>query len=198
VVGSAVIGVTLGTLLTIRFLPLRGLIRLYIEVWRGLPLIVTLFLIVYALPQTTFHLTFRPWVGAALGLTLWGSAQVAEATRGAIESIPREQHEAAAALGFGWVGRHVYVVLPQAVRRLLPPLVSLLVNVIQNTTLAALVGVTEVLFAAKQQVERLAAPPPAGPLEQHGFAIYAAVMAAFFIISFPLTRLAAYLERRLV
>ncbi len=51
VVGSAVIGIVLGTLLTIRFLPLRSLIRLYIEVWRGLPLIVTLFLIVYALPQ---------------------------------------------------------------------------------------------------------------------------------------------------
>ncbi|TMM27705.1 MAG: ABC transporter permease subunit, partial [Actinobacteria bacterium] len=101
VLGSAVIGIVLGTLLTIRFLPLRALIRLYIEVWRGLPLIVTLFLIVYALPQTPFHLTFRPWVGAAIGLTLWGSAQVAEATRGAVESIPREQHEAASALGFG-------------------------------------------------------------------------------------------------
>jgi polar amino acid transport system permease protein len=198
VVGSAVIGIALGTLLTIRFLPLRGLIRLYIEVWRGLPLIVTLFLIVFALPQTTFHITFSPWVGAAIALTLWGSAQVAEATRGAIESIPREQHEAASALGFGWLGRHVNVILPQAIRRLLPPLVSLLVNVIQNTTLAALVSVTEVLFAAKQQVERLAAPPPAGQLEQHGFAIYLAVMAGFFVISFPLTRLAAYLERRLV
>src|SRR5207248_3724235 len=145
VVGSAVIGIVLGTLLTIRFLPLRGLIRLYIEVWRGLPLIVTLFLIVFALPQTTFHLTFRPWVGAAIGLTLWGSAQVAEATRGAVQSIPREQHEAAAALGFGWVGRHVSVILPQALRRLLPPLVSLLANVIQNTTIASLIGVTELI-----------------------------------------------------
>src|SRR5437763_1013953 len=186
--------IVLGTLLTIRFLPLRGLIRLYIEVWRGLPLIVTLFLIVYALPQTTFHLTFRPWVGAAIGLTLWGSAQVAEATRGAVESIPREQHEAASALGLGWGGRHVHVVLPQALRRLLPPPVSLRVNVIQNTTLAALVSVTEVLFAAKQQVERLAAPPPAGLLQQHGFAIYAAVLVFFFVVSFQLLRLAALLQ----
>jgi ABC-type amino acid transport system permease subunit len=76
--------------------------------------------------------------------------------------------------------------------------VSLLVNVIQNTTLAALVGVTEILFAAKQQVERLAAPPPAGLLQQHGLAIYGAVLVFFFLVSFPLTRLAAYLERRLV
>ena len=198
VLGSAIVGVALGVLLTIRFLPLRALIRLYIEVWRGLPLIVTLFLIVFTVPGLPLHHDFRPWLGAAIGLTLWGSAQVAEATRGAIESIPREQHEAAEALGFGWLGRHAYVVLPQAFRRLLPPLVSLLVNVIQNTTLAALVGVTEILFAAKTQVERLAAPPPAGALEQHGFAIYGAVLVAFFLISFPLTRLAAYLERRLI
>src|SRR2546430_2853773 len=132
VVGSAVIGIVLGTLLTIRFLPLRSLIRLYIEVWRGLPLIVTLFLIVYALPQTTFHLTFQPWGGAAIGLTLWGSAQVAEATRGAVESIPREQHEAASALGFGWLGRDAFIVLPQPAPRLLPPLVSLRVDLTHN------------------------------------------------------------------
>ena len=76
----------------------------------------------------------------AIALILWGSAQVAEATRGAVGSIPREQHEAAAALGFGWVGRHRFVILPQAYRRLLPPLVGLLVNIIQNSTLAAVIG----------------------------------------------------------
>ena len=78
--------------------------------------------------------------------------------------------------------RHVFVVLPHAFRRLRPPLESLLVNVIQNTTLAALVGVTEILFAAKQQVERLAAPPPAGLLQQHGLAIYGAVLVFFFLV----------------
>src|SRR5919206_1833746 len=108
VLGSAVIGIVLGTLLTVPFLPLRALIRLYIEVWRGLPLIVTLFLIVFTVPKLPLHHDFRPWVGAAIGLTLWGSAQVAEATRGAIESIPREQHEAASALGFGWLGTNAF------------------------------------------------------------------------------------------
>src|SRR3954447_11224160 len=183
VVGSAVIGIVLGTLLTIHFLPLRALIRLYIEVWRGLPLIVTLFLIVYALPQTVLHLTFQPWVGAAIGLTLWGSAQVAEATRGAVESIPREQHEAAEAVGFGWLGTHFFVVLPQAFRRLLPPLVSLLVNVIQNTTIAAVIGVAETLEAGNRQVERLVFATSSS----HSLEIFGGVMAIFFVISFPLT-----------
>jgi polar amino acid transport system permease protein len=192
-VGSMLIGITLGTLLTIRFLPLRGLIRLYIEVWRGLPILVTIFIIFFALPAVSGTLRFSALTAAAIGLILWGSAQVAEATRGAVESIPREQHEAASALGFGWVGRHVFVILPQALRRLLPPMVSLLVNIIQNTTIAQVIGAAELLETGERQVERLTFEG-----ENHALAIYAAVMVVFFVISFPLTRLAAYLERRLV
>jgi polar amino acid transport system permease protein len=197
-VGSFVIGVTLGTLLTIRFLPLRALIRLYVEVWRGLPILVTLFIVYFALPALTLHLRFEALTAAAISLILWGSAQVAEATRGAVQSIPREQHEAASALGFGWVGRHAFVIMPQALRRLLPPLVGLLVNIIQNTTIAQIIGVNEVLEAGERSIERLAAPPPIGLGEIHSFEIYAFAMAIFFVISFPLTRLAAYLEKRLV
>jgi polar amino acid transport system permease protein len=192
VVGSAIVGVLLGTILTIRFWPTRALVRLYIEVWRGLPIIVTIFIIYFALPSVGVR--FNAFTAAAIGLALWGSAQVAEATRGAVQSIPREQHEAAAALGFRWVGRHRHVVLPQAYRRLLPPMVSLLVNVIQNSTLAAVIGVGELLETGNRSVERLTLDTG----NSHAFAIYGGLMAAFFIISFPLTRLAAYLERRLV
>jgi His/Glu/Gln/Arg/opine family amino acid ABC transporter permease subunit len=201
-VGSILIGVTLGTLLTIRFLPLRALIRLYIEVWRGLPILVTVFIVFFLLPSVASQLEFDPFTSASIGLVLWGSAQVAEATRGAVQSIPREQHEAAAALGFGWVGRHAFVILPQALRRLLPPLVGLLVNIIQNTTIAQVIGAAEFLETGERSVERLAAPSQVGlelvPGEIHAFEIYGAVMVVFFLISFPLTRLAAYLERRLV
>jgi len=195
-VSSAVIGLLLGTLLTIRFLPLQSLIRFYIEVWRGLPIIVTIFLIYFSLPILGIRL--NAWLSAAVGLALWGSAQVAEATRGAIQSIPREQHEAASALGFGWVGRHVFVILPQGLRRLLPPLVSLLVNVIQNSTLALLIGAGEVLATAQRETETLQAPAPIGVGNAHAVALYGAVAVVFFLISFPLTRLAAFLERRLV
>jgi polar amino acid transport system permease protein len=196
-VGSIVIGVTLGTLLTIRFLPLRAVIRAYIEVWRGLPILVTIFIIYFALPAVSLSLRFDALTGAAIGLILWGSAQVAEATRGAVQSIPREQHEAASALGFGWVGRHAFVIMPQALRRLLPPLVSLLVNIIQNTTIAQVIGVNELLESGERSIERLNAPPPIGLGEIHSFEILATVMLIFFCISFPLTRLAAYLEKRL-
>jgi His/Glu/Gln/Arg/opine family amino acid ABC transporter permease subunit len=197
-VGCVLVGVTLGTLLTVKFLPLQALIRLYVEIWRGLPILVTIFIIFFALPSVSLRLEFDALTAAAIGLILWGSAQVAEATRGAVQSIPREQHEAAAALGFGWIGRHAFVIMPQALRRLLPPLVSLLVNIIQNTTIAQVIGATELLESGERQVERLTAPPPIGEGEIHSFEIYGAVMVVFFLISFPLTRLAAYLERRLI
>jgi His/Glu/Gln/Arg/opine family amino acid ABC transporter permease subunit len=196
VIGSTVVGVILGTLMTIHFRPLQALLRLYVEVFRGLPILVTIFIVYYALPTTPLigH-QFDAFTGASLGLTLWGSAQVAEATRGAVQSISREQHEAAAALGFGWIGRHLFVILPQALRRLLPPLVSLLANIIQNTTIASLIGVTELLATGQRSIERLQFEAGAN---SHAFAIYLALMAAFFCISFPLTRLAISLERRLV
>ena len=197
VLGATVIGILLGTLLTIDFWASKTAIRGYIEVFRGLPILVTVFLVYFGLPALSPELEFGPVPATIFALILWGSAQVAEATRGAVGSIPREQHEAAAALGFGWVGRHVYVIVPQALRRLLPPLVSLLVNIIQNSTLAAVIGGIDLLQSAKAQTERLTFFPPAGIGEIHAVEIFGFVMLLFFVISFPLTRLAAYLERRL-
>jgi polar amino acid transport system permease protein len=196
VTASAVIGVLLGTLMTIKFRPLQWLIRLYIEVWRGLPILVMV-LFIYWLPDYRvgpFHIQLNAYMSAAVALSLWGSAQVAEATRGAVQSIPKEQHEAAAALGFGWVGRHSFVIVPQALRRLLPPMVSLLVNIIQNTTIAFVIGVNEFLQSGNRQFENLTTQTGNG----HPFTIFGLVMVVFFAISFPLTVLSRSLERRLV
>jgi His/Glu/Gln/Arg/opine family amino acid ABC transporter permease subunit len=196
VTASLVVGVLLGTLMTIKFRPLQWLIRLYIEVWRGLPILVTV-LFIYWLPDYKvgpFHIQLNAYMSAAVALSLWGSAQVAEATRGAVQSIPKEQHEAAAALGFGWVGRYSYVIVPQALRRLLPPMVGLLVNIIQNTTIAYVIGVNEFLQAGTRQFENLTTQTGNG----HPFWIFGFVLVVFFAISFPLTVLSRYLERRLV
>jgi len=200
VLGATVIGLVLGTLITIRVKPLQWLIRGYIEIWRGLPIVVTIFLIYFALPrlddtipQIPFSISpFEAFVGATIGLILWGSAQVAEATRGAIQSIPREQHEAANAVGFGWIGTHMFVVVPQATRRLLPPLIGILVNIIQNTTIAGLIGVGDVLETGTRSTERL----QYSTADAHYLSIYLAVGIFFFALSYPLTRLAAFLEKR--
>src|SRR6476620_5291935 len=76
-IGSTIIGITLGTLLTIHFRPSRMLIRLYIEIFRGLPIIVTVFLVYYGLPPLSSTPPFSPLNATAIALVLWGSAQVA-------------------------------------------------------------------------------------------------------------------------
>ena len=202
VTASLVVGLLLGTLITIDFRPVQVLVRLYIETWRGLPILVTVLFIYWIATADVggARIELSAFMSATLGLSLWGSAQVAEATRGAVQSIPREQHEAAAALGFGWIGRHRYVIVPQAFRRLLPPMVGLLVNVIQNTTIAALIGVGEVLETANRQFENVTfglTGTTVAP-DYAGIVIFGFVMLVFFVISFPLTLLARYLERRLV
>jgi polar amino acid transport system permease protein len=201
VTASLVVGVLLGTLMTIHFWPLQRLIRLYIEVWRGLPILVTILFIYWIATADVggARIELSAFMSAAVGLSLWGSAQVAEATRGAVQSIPREQHEAAAALGFGWVGRHAFVIVPQALRRLLPPVVGLLVNIIQNTTIAFVIGVSETLETANRQFENITSGVTGTPGPPYAvFVIFGFILLVFFLISFPLTVLSRYLERRLV
>jgi polar amino acid transport system permease protein len=200
VTASAVIGIVLGVLMTLRFRPLRWVIRLYVEVWRGLPILVTV-LLFYWLPAFDvgpFHVQLSAYMAGAVALSLWGSAQVAEATRGAVQSIPKEQREAAAALGFGWVGAQSSVILPQALRRLLPPMVGLLVNIIQNTTIVSVIGLNEFLQAGTRQFENVSSGLTGQVAPDYApFMIFGFVMLVFFMISFPLTRLAAVLEKRL-
>lgn len=190
-VASVVVGTLIGTALTV---PSRGVqlpLRAYVEVWRGLPIIVTLFFVFFALP--VIGIDVNTFIAAAIGLSLWGTANVAEIARGAVQSIPYGQSEGAGALGFPWSQRMRYVVLPQAVRRMLPPLVSLLTNLIQATTLGAVIGLLEVLQASQRSIERLLVDTG----HSHAIPIFGAILVVFFLICFPLTVIARRLERRM-
>ena len=127
----------------------------YVEVWRGLPILVTvLFIWLPAYDSAPFHIQLNAYMSAALALSLWGSAQVAEATRGALQSIPKEQHEAAAALGFGWVpGRKP----SSSSRRPCGPACrrwsAWSCDIIQNTTMTFVISINEFLQSGNRQVE---------------------------------------------
>ncbi|WP_329110274.1 amino acid ABC transporter permease [Micromonospora sp. NBC_01699] len=191
VLASIAVGVLLGTLLTWPNRLVRALVRTYVEVWRGLPIIIILFFVFFVLPIV--GLTVDTFAAAAIGLSLWGSANVAEVVRGAVQSVPRGQAEAGAALGFSWSGRMRYVVLPQAARRALPPLVGLVVNLTQQTSLAAVIGLLDILEASQRSIERLTLTGG----DTHAVPILGAVLVVFFVICLPLTMLSRWLERRL-
>jgi len=188
---ATLLGVILGSLMTLRLRLITVPIRAYVEVWRGLPIIVTLFFIFFMLPAVGINLP--AFYAALIGLTLWTSANCAEITRGAVKSIPHGQHMAALALGLSWAQSMRWVVLPQAYRRMLPPLVSLLTNLVQSTALVYIIGILELTRSANVQRERLAILG-----DSHSLEIYGAVMVVYFLICLPLTRASAHLERRLV
>jgi polar amino acid transport system permease protein len=191
ILASCIVGAMLGVLSTLPVPLLRLVIGIYVEVWRGLPVIVTLFFLFFGLPALNVRLS--PTVAAEMAIALWGSANLAVLVRGAIESIPHGQFEAAAAVGFSWPKRMLYIILPQALRRLAPPSLNVIVILIQLTTIATLLGVHDFLGIARQSIERLTLSTG----DTHAIPILGAVLLVFGAVSNALNALSRRLERRL-
>ncbi|MGW2839475.1 amino acid ABC transporter permease [Streptomyces sp. NPDC001493] len=191
VVAGLLAGVPLGAALTLPVRPVRAVVRAYVEIWRGLPIIIILYFIFFVLP--IIGVRVDTFAAAAIGLSLWGSANMAEIVRGAVQSVPHGQAEAAAALGFPWPGRMRHVLLPQAARRAIPPTIGLVVNLVQQTSLAAVIGLLDILEASQRSIERLTLSGGSS----HAVPILGSVLAVFFVICLPLTVLSRWYERRL-
>lgn len=188
---ATVVGLFVGSLSVSRNRMIAGFIRVYVEFFRGIPSLLILLYVFFALPH--IGIVTSPVMASMLGLGLWGSANIAEVARGAIGSITRHQTIAARALGLNAFQALVFVVLPQALRRFLPPYVGQLTVLIQASALTSVVGVSDVLGSAKQMIERLAYVDSSG----HAIEVYALVLGIFFAICYPLTLLAEYLEKRM-
>lgn len=169
----------------------RFAIRIYIDVFRGVPSLITLLFVFFALPHLGINTSSI--AAAVIGLGLWGGANIAETFRGALVSISERQTEAARALGMGRTQTLVYAIMPQALRRFIPPYIGQLTVLIQASALVSVVGGTELLGTARQMIERLAYVGGDG----HAIEIYCMVLVAFFLLCYPLTLMASYLERKL-
>lgn len=191
VIFATLLGVVIGCASAGPLLSLRIIARLYVEFFRGVPSLLILLFVFFALPQ--IGIRSDPITASVLGLSLWSAANIAETLRGAMSSISVQQTVAARALGMNALQAMVYIVLPQALRRFLPPYVGLLTVLVQASALTSVVGVTDLLGAARQMIERLAYSGGGS----HALAIYGMVMAAFFVICYGLTMVSEYLERRI-
>ena len=162
---------------------LRVTAKIYIDVMRSIPLLVLLIVIYYALPFV--GLRFSPFVSAVLALSLVSGAYTAEIFRAGIEAVPRGQFEASGALGLGYRHTMVDVILPQAIRIVIPPLTNNCINVLKDTALASVVAMPDLLKQATQ-AQALAANP--SPL------IGAAII--YVALLWPMVAVVARLERR--
>lgn len=175
-------------LLTARIAPqptLRGFARIYIEVFQGTPLLMQLFLVFFGV--ALLGIDVSPWLAAALSLTLFASAFLAEIWRGCVEAIPRGQWEASASLALNRFEQLRYVILPQALRIAVPPTVGFSVQVVKGTAVTSIIGFAELTKTGGMLANATFKP----------FLVYGLVALGYFLLCYPLSLSARYLERRL-
>jgi general L-amino acid transport system permease protein len=173
-------------------LPLiRAVSVAFIEVWRGVPLITVLFMSAVMLPLfLPDGITFDKLVRALIGVSIFAAAYMAEVVRGGLQAVPRGQVEAAAALGLGYWRTMAYVVLPQALRIVIPGIVNVFIALFKDTTLVLIIGIFDLLGIIKAA---LSDP------NWLGFAVEGYVFAGvvFWVFCFAMSRYSARLEARL-
>ena len=184
-----VLGTAIGTIGGVGLLygnrPVRLLIRAYVDVIRGLPLLVTIFLLYYF--PTAYHINLSGFESISLSLALFSGAHMSETVRGAIGSISKGQTDAAKAIGLTFWPRFFHVLLPQSLPLIVAPWTNLAVDMFKATSLAILVSQGDFLFSIQKRAIA----------KGHYLSFYIAGMAVYFIICFVISRAGARLGRRL-
>lgn len=190
IAAGMLLGVFMGLARTFRSRTLRFLLRLYLEAFRIIPILVWLYVV---------HFGFSPLLGidisgeltAMLVFSLWGAAEIGDIVRGGLESLPRHQLESGAALGLtrGQLYRHILI--PQAVRRMLPGAINLATRMVKTTSLVVLIGVIEVVKVGQQIIELGVIKAPAASFWVYGF-----IFILYFLVCYPLSRLSKRVERQ--
>jgi polar amino acid transport system permease protein len=163
----------------------RRFVAGYVQLFQGTPLLMQLFLAYFGI--ALFGINTSPWVAAALALTLYTSAFLAEIWRGCVEAVPRGQWEAAQSLALNFREQLRHVVLPQAGRIAIAPTVGFLVQVIKGTALASVIGFVELTKAGTMITNATFRP----------FLVYSCVAFLYFALCFPISLYARRLEARL-
>jgi polar amino acid transport system permease protein len=178
------LGVALGLVATSAIRLARNLITAYIFLLRGIPVLVVMLIGYYAFPALGYRV--NAYVAVAAAQIFYVGAFVAEIVRSAIGSVPSGQVAAARSLGMRRGKTLLHVVLPQATRIAVAPLLNNSLTAIKQTSYVSVVGVWELTYAAREVVERTLA----------SFQIFLGVMAIYFVICYPLALLARWSERR--
>jgi len=183
-VGGGALGLVIAAIRVAPTRPLRWLAIGYIQFFIGTPILIQLFMIYYG----SSFLGYRPdvWFAAALTFCLNAGAFFGEIFRGSIEAIPKGQWEASTALGFRFLRTLRLVIIPQAVRLMLPPTVGFMVQIVKTTSVASLIGLTELARAATQ-VNTVTFQP---------VMVFGTVSLIYFALCWPLSLYAGYLERK--
>lgn len=165
----------------------------FIEFWRGVPLITVLFMASVMLPIfLPDGVTLDNLLRCLVGVALFSSAYMAEVVRGGLQAIPRGQHEAAAALGLSYWQEMVFIILPQALRHVIPGIVNNFIGLFKDTTLVLIVGIFDLLGQVRVQLS-----DPNWVLPQGAMTGYVFAGLVFWVFCFGMSRYSVFMERRL-
>lgn len=190
VVLSIFFGFMFGAAMTVRFRPIKFLCRLYLEFMRIMPQMVLLFLAYFGLTYA-FGISISGEAASVLVFTLWGTAEMGDLVRGALQSIPLHQYESGRAVGLTENQIFRFIIIPQTVRQLVPLRMNLITRMIKTTSLAVFAGVTEVVKTGQQIIEsnRISVPSAA-------IAVYSTIFFMYFAVCWPLSFIAGKIEKR--
>ena len=179
---SLVLGIIFGLMSEVPFKPLRVISRIYVEFFQNTPLLIQVIFLYNGLPLMGIMLSVTT-IGI-LGVALYHGAYITEVVRAGIGSVSRGQREAGLSQGFTYTQVMLEIILPQAIRVMLPPLTNQAVNLIKNTSVVAIINGADIMFTAKSW---------SGYNAYYGPAFVAAGLL-YFILCFPLAKLATHLE----
>lgn len=187
---SIALGLPAGALMTMQNKVIKGIMRVYLEVVRIMPQLVLLFIVFFGSTRV-FGWNISAELSSIIVFSFWGTAEMGDLVRGALISIPRHQYESAQALGMTIIQTYVYIIIPQTLRRLIPVSINLITRMIKTTSLVMMIGIVEVLKVAQQIIEanRKSSPNAA-------FGIFATVFFLYFIVCWPISKFAGFLEKR--
>ena len=190
VVISIVLGIIIGVVVASKRPVALAIFRVYLEIVRIMPQLVLLF-IVYFGTTKALGLNLDAQSASIIVFSFWVTAEMADLVRGALLGIPVIQYESAASLGMPPFMVYRYVIVPQIIRRMIPLSINLITRMIKTTSLVMMIGIVEVLKVGQQIIEanRKSSPNAA-------FGIFATVFILYFIACWPISRLAAYLEKK--
>lgn len=155
----------------------------YLEAFRIIPLMVWLFSAFFFIPRM-LNINVSGEFASILIFTMWGTAEMGDIVRGALESLPKIQIESGFSVGLSKIQVFTYIQFPQAIKRIIPGAISLATRMIKTTSLVVLIGVIDVIQRGQQIIERT----------KESFTIYAFLFLLFFIICYPLSLLSKKLE----
>lgn len=187
---SLVLGILLGMVMALKNPVTKALTRIYLEFVRMMPQLVLLFIVYFGLTKA-FNINLSGELSAVIVFSVWGTAEMGDLVRSALISIPKHQYESGRAIGLSGLQIYRYIVIPQTLRRLLPPAINLTTRMIKTTSLVALIGVIEVLKVGQQIIEASRFTVPTAALWIYGF-----VFLLYFLVCYPVSILSKQLEKR--